>query len=294
MTVRRFAADLPAAGPLPAADPLAAALAARYGRALGEMPASPVDPLADRRRPCEIVVPDGYEDGYAYPVVLWLHETGATEHDARAAVRGMSDRNYLGLGVRGAACPGAGGSGFGWPDRAVEDLADRLPELMSALAAEWHVHPERVFLAGAGAGADAAAALAALRPDWFAGVALLGGGTLPPDLPRVDFADGSSDDFADDGETWAAYETGGDSHGEAGGVGTETADAERPAAAGLRVLLAGGSGRREAPAALSAAAAWRACGARAEVFLTDDDAPLSPPALRAADRWLMAGLGVGV
>ena len=275
MTRRRFAADPAAPAPSgPSPDPLAAALAARFGRVGGDAPPAPADPLRDVRRPCELAVPDGYEDGYAYPLVVWLHDTGETEHTLHAALRGMSDRNYLGLSVRGAACRGAGGSGFGWPDDAVGDLADRLPELMSAVAAEWHVHPERVFLAGAGAGADAAAALAALRPDWFAGVALLGGGTLPPDLPAAAPA-----------EEWAAHEP--------GGAAVEDVPADPVPAAGLRVLLCGGAGRRDAPAALAAAAAWRECGAVAEVRLTDD-APLAPAALRHVDRWLMAGLGVGV
>ena len=277
MTSRRFVADRPAdrrpaAGAAASGDALAAALAARYGRVHGDAPASPVDPLQDRRRPVEVVVPAGYEDNYAYPVVVWLHDTGATENTVHAAVAGMSDRNYLALAVRGAACPGAGGSGFGWSDDAVEGLAERLPELMSALAAEWHVHPERVFLAGVGAGADAAAALAALKPDWFAGVALLGGGTLPPDLPEVDPT-----------EEWAAFTE---------EFGLEEED-DAPAVAGLRVLIAGGDGRREAPAALAAAAAWRACGADAEVRLAPGPA-LSADALRAVDRWLMESLTVGV
>ena len=277
MTSRRFVADTPAerrpaAGPAAPGDALAAALAARYGRVCGDAPAAAVDPLQDRRRPVEVVVPAGYEDGYAYPVVVWLHDTGFAENTVHAALAGMSDRNYLALAPRGAACPGAGGSGIGWSDDAVEDLAGRLPGLMSALAAEWHVHPERVFLAGVGAGADAAAALAALKPDWFAGVALIGGGTLPPDLPALAPA-----------EEWEAFT-------EEFGLDEE---AEAPAVAGLRVLLAGGDGRREAPAALAAAAAWRACGANAEVRLAPGPA-LSADALRAVDRWLMAGLGVGV
>ena len=286
MPARRFAADLPAApaptGAAGATDPLLAALAARYGRVLGDAPAAPADPLRDPRRPVEVLVPGGYEDGYAYPVVVWLHDAGATEATGRAALAGMSGRNLLGLSVRGAACPGAGESGFGWSDDAITDLAGRLPALMSALAAEWHVHPDRVFLAGAGAGADAAAALAALKPDWFAGVALLGGGTLPPDLPPAEPA----------AEQWAAYAASpGDFSGNA--EYGEPAAADRPAVAGMRVLIAAGDGRREAPAALGAAAAWRACGADAEVRLSADS-PLSADALRAVDRWLMDGICAGV
>ena len=59
------------------------------------------------------------------------------------------------------------------------------------------------------------------------------------------------------------------------------------------MLLCGADGRRSAPAVLAAAAGWREAGVRAEVRLTNDP-PLSPAALRAVDRWLMAGVAVGV
>ena len=257
MPLSRLLAPAPVADFAPAprgfaagGDPLGEALAARFGRVGGDMPFVGADPLADRRRPAAVAVPDGYEPGYAYPLVVWLHDVGASEHTVHATLRGVSERNYLGLAVRGAACGGAGGSGFGWPDRAVADLAARLPGLVAAVGAEWNVHTERVYLAGLGAGADAAADLLAARPDWFAGAALVAGGTLPPAGP-VDGLEGK------------------------------------------RVLLCGGSGRRDAPAALAAAAGWRTAGAATEVRLTDD-APDAAATLRALDRWLMAGVAVGV
>ncbi|NNJ27170.1 PHB depolymerase family esterase [Alienimonas chondri] len=234
-----------------AVDPLTAALTARFGRVGSDMPFVEADPLSDRRLPSAVAVPEGYEPGYAYPLVVWLHDTGSSEHTLHAVLRGVSDRNYLGLSVRGAACDAAGGTGFGWSDRAVAEVAERLPALVSAVKAEWNVHTERVYLAGLGSGADAAAALLTARPEWFAGAALLAGGTLPP---------------MDCGPT---------------------------ALAGKRILLCGEDGRRSAPTVLAAAAGWRETGARAEVRLTNDE-PMSPAALRAVDRWLMAGVAVGV
>ena len=198
MPLSRLLAPAPVADFAPAprgfaagGDPLGEALAARFGRVGGDMPFVGADPLADRRRPAAVAVPDGYEPGYAYPLVVWLHDVGASEHTVHSTLRGVSERNYLGLAVRGAACGGAGGSGFGWPDRAVADLAARLPGLVAAVGSEWNVHTERVYLAGLGAGADAAADLLAARPDWFAGAALVAGGTLPPAGP-VDGAGGEA------------------------------------------------------------------------------------------------------
>ena len=258
-----WAANLPAVGALPAGDTLAAALCARYARVAGDMPHAAADPLADPRRPVAVLPPDGYEASYAYPLVVWLHDTGATERDLAPIARGVSERNYLGLAVRGVPCRSAagvhrGGPAFGWPDRAVGDLADRLPKLIAGVRAHWHVHPERIYLAGVGSGADAAADLLAARPGWFAGAALIAGGTLPPVPP-------------------------------AGGDLVPVA----PDLTGARVALVGGPGRRDAPRVLAAAAGWRSLGAAAEACL-EDDGPLSPAALRTVDRWLMRGVGVGV
>ena len=260
-----FAGVPSSAGARRGVDPLTKALAARFGRVGGDMPFVSADPLADRRRPAAVAVPEGYEPGYAYPLVVWLHDTGSSEHTLHAVLRGVSDRNYLGLAVRGAACSAAAGTGFGWSDRAVAELAARLPELVAAVKAEWNVHTERVYLAGLGSGADAAAELLLARPDWFAGAALLSGGTLPPTAPSPD---PPSPDLP-------------------------SPALPSPALAGKRLLLCGEDGRRGAPEVLTAAAGWRDLGARAEVRLTDD-APLSAAALRALNRWLMAGVGVGV
>ena len=252
-----WARGLPEAGPRPTGDLLTAALTTRYPRVAGDVPHAPTDPLADPRRPAVVLAPEGYEPGYAYPLVVWLHDAGDTERDLPAVVEAVSDRNHLALAVRGVPCGRVGserrGPRFGWSDKAVGDLADRLPGLVAAVRADWHVNPDRVFLAGVGAGADAAAALLAARPGYFAGAALLAGGTLPPP-PTPD---------------------------------------GRPDLAGRRVLLSGGPGRADAPKVLAAAAGWRALGAAAELHL-DESGPLAPKALRAVDAFLLKGVGVGV
>jgi phospholipase/carboxylesterase len=153
--------------------------------------------VASRRRPvrpCSVFVPENYEPNYAYPLIVWLHETGASERDIARVLPRISLRNYLGLSLRGTAgcrrripaVPGAS-AGYGWSRslRAGELLQDELQCRVRGLRREFHVNAERVFLAGAGDGGTAAWELFLARPEWFAGLAVLGGSlTRRRILPR--------------------------------------------------------------------------------------------------------------
>ena len=79
------------------ADPLAAALAARFGRVGGRHAVRLRRPRCGTAGPpSQVSVPEGYEAGYAYPLVVWLHDTGQSEHTLHPVMRRVSDRNYLG------------------------------------------------------------------------------------------------------------------------------------------------------------------------------------------------------
>ena len=102
-----------------------------------DQPPAAVHPLADRRHPLAVCVPDGYEPGYAYPLVLWLHDAGEDERSLVPVMRGVSERNYLGVAVRGGRCGTADEPVHGWDDDAVRALSDRLPTLLAAVRGEW-------------------------------------------------------------------------------------------------------------------------------------------------------------
>ncbi|HXY35267.1 MAG TPA: hypothetical protein VEI07_13635 [Planctomycetaceae bacterium] len=128
--------------------------------------------------PCGVFVPENYEPNYAYPLVVWLHESGKSERDIVEVLPMISMRNYLGLALRGTArTNGESPDGFGWSHTRHAGFAfeERLHASVRQMRRDFHVHTERVFLVGAGEGGTMAWDLFLARPQWFAGIAALGG-----------------------------------------------------------------------------------------------------------------------
>jgi phospholipase/carboxylesterase len=105
-----------------------------------------------------VFVPQGYEPGYDYPLLVWLPDSDARPFDLGRAMARTSLRNFVAVQPRGA---GDGGEAV-W--RAIDRVASRLS-----------VHPRRTYLIGSGAGGTAAFRLACRHPESFAGVVSLGG-----------------------------------------------------------------------------------------------------------------------
>ncbi|MFN0054845.1 MAG: hypothetical protein ACKV0T_21955 [Planctomycetales bacterium] len=125
--------------------------AATFCHATLEVAFSPL-PLAD------VFVPEHYEANYAYPLVVWLTAQGNPASDARRLTRSLSERNYF-----GAALP------LGEP----ETLENRLVQRMADLRRQFHLHSERVFVAGCGEFGSAALQLGLAHPEWFGGMIAL-------------------------------------------------------------------------------------------------------------------------
>lgn len=133
---------------------------------------------APQVHPCGVFVPENYEPNYAYPLIVWLHESGKSERDIVEVLPGISMRNYLGLSLRGTArASGDADDAFNWSRTRNAGLAfeEQLHESVRQLRRDFHIHTERVFLVGAGEGGTMAWDLFLTRPQWFAGVAALGG-----------------------------------------------------------------------------------------------------------------------
>lgn len=134
--------------------------------------------------PTAVFVPENYERNYAYPLVIWLHEAGRSERDIVDVLPHISMRNYLGLALRGTA-PAKGRaagenkapSGYRWSrsERSRLLFQDVLHASVHRLRQDFHIHSERIFLAGAGDGGTLAWELFLARPEWFAGVAVFEG-----------------------------------------------------------------------------------------------------------------------
>lgn len=131
---------------------------------------------AQAGRPYGVFVPQNYEPNYAYPLVIWLHDAGGSERDIVEVLPQISKRNYVGLSLRGVLTSGRT-DGYCWPlsDSPRSAMLESLYASVRRLRRDLHVHTERVFLAGAGEGATLAWELFLHRPEWFAGIAALGG-----------------------------------------------------------------------------------------------------------------------
>jgi phospholipase/carboxylesterase len=143
-----------------------------------------VQDLHPQAAPTGLFVPEKYEPNYPYPLIVWFHDAGGTEADMLSLFPRISERNYFGLSLRGVVPSGENPeAGFDWPedDHALPRLEKHLFQTLCELRRNFHIHSERVFLAGQGRGASLAIRLMLRRVEWFAGVFALGG-----ELPAFD------------------------------------------------------------------------------------------------------------
>lgn len=147
-----------------------------------ETPRVATHTLAERAPsgPVSVFTPDGYEPNYAYPLVVWFHDAGESDHVLRRVMPVMSDRNALGIALRGERLRR---NGFDWAAGRVTAREKALEGAVREFKREYHVHTERVVLAGRGTGAVAAAELFFHRPDWYGGLAMF---AAPPEAVPVD------------------------------------------------------------------------------------------------------------
>lgn len=103
----------------------------------------------------ELFVPDHYEKNYAYPLIVWLGTELSPSGGIRSLMRRISDRNIVGASVHPAAD---------------ERIEDRLVSAIASVRKQYHIHSERIFLAGVGEYAAQALRLGLARPEWFGGV----------------------------------------------------------------------------------------------------------------------------
>jgi phospholipase/carboxylesterase len=127
--------------------------------------------------PHALCVPQGYEPNYPYPLLIWLHGTGGNEHELTELMPDISDRNYFGLSLRGPLPAKFAPGGFYWSDRTadLDDLQADIYEMVCLLRRTYHIHSERIFVAGHDDGAATALHLLLRKPEWFAGAIAFGG-----------------------------------------------------------------------------------------------------------------------
>src|SRR5687767_7171979 len=109
---------------------------------------APATKLTKTSEPFSLFAPLHYEENYAYPLFIWLHSAGGDERQLARVMPLVSMRNYVGLAVRG---PVSGESrGYAWPQTAegIEAAEQRILESIDKACERFHVHRQRIFLAG--------------------------------------------------------------------------------------------------------------------------------------------------
>lgn len=147
----------------------------------GSAPRPFAKPAPQRREHVEphyaLFAPLHYERGYAYPLLVWLHDEGGNERELRQLMPHVSVRNYVAAAPRGETQADRAGGTFTWEQTAagISDAAERVRECIDVAQQRFNVHTQRVFIAGHGAGGTMALRLALQFPEWFTGAASLGG-----------------------------------------------------------------------------------------------------------------------
>jgi len=136
------------------------------------------------RLPIRTFLPTGYEPNYAYPLLVFFHGHGGNEEQVLRLAPRLSRRNFICIGLRGTQMLGQRADGTqadtwgsdGKFDAATEDYLFRAIEQTRR---NYHVHSERIYLAGFCEGATLAFRVGLTFPERFAGVISLNG-MLPP------------------------------------------------------------------------------------------------------------------
>jgi phospholipase/carboxylesterase len=134
---------------------------------------------APRRLPLRTFLPTGYEPNYPYPLLVFFHGHGSCEEQILRLAPRVSRRNYICISLRGPESLGQradGRFGYCWGagqhDTLLEDYVLRAVEQTRR---HYHVHSERIYLAGFREGATLAYRLGMLFPERFGGVISLNG-----------------------------------------------------------------------------------------------------------------------
>ena len=125
------------------------------GPSAATLPAERRHAVPDWTEGMPVFIPQAYEAGYDYPLLVWITDPLAGSFDLGRVMAGVSLRNFV-------AVQAAGGATAVW--RAVDRVRDRLS-----------IHPRRIWLVGQSTGGTEAFRIACRHPESFAGAVSLGG-----------------------------------------------------------------------------------------------------------------------
>ncbi|HID23694.1 MAG TPA: hypothetical protein EYP14_15035 [Planctomycetaceae bacterium] len=136
---------------------------------------------AERPERHHVYVPENYEANYPYPLIVWLTDPGHSVPDLMRLFPRISTQNFVATALSGC---GLLESLFctltGLTNLPVEETAERILDRVRQIRRCYHIHTERVYVAGCDLAASLALELLLQKPDWFAG--MLGFGRV--EVPR--------------------------------------------------------------------------------------------------------------
>src|SRR5579862_9247437 len=142
-----------------------------------------------RPLPVHTFLPAGYEPRYPYPLLVFFHGQGGNEEQILRLAPRLSRRNYISIGLRGPVSLGQRSNGqksFSWGDGATVSLVeDYLIRAVEQTRLNYHVHSERIYLAGFAEGATMAYRLGLTFPEKLGGVISLNGAMPRQDRPLL-------------------------------------------------------------------------------------------------------------
>ena len=131
-----------------------------------------------------LFVPENYEAGYDYPLIVWLHSDASCELELDNVMAALSTRNYIAIAPRANVKCRGNGLRFRWGNSATDCAAaeDLVWDCVQAAADGLSVNTDKVFLAGFGSGGTMAQWIGLKYARQIAGVVSLSG--CYPSAPR--------------------------------------------------------------------------------------------------------------
>lgn len=134
---------------------------------------------APRPLPVRTFLPTGYEPRYAYPLVVFFHGHGGNEEQILRLAPRLSRRNYICISLRGPLAHGInrhGRPGYAWGDGSHDTLIEEyMLRAVEQTRRTYHVHSERIYLAGFADGATLCYRMGLTFPEKLGGVISLNG-----------------------------------------------------------------------------------------------------------------------
>ncbi len=125
-----------------------------------------------------LFTPEHYEEGYAYPLVIWLHSHGSSEYELDGLMPHLSIRNYVAVAIRATQLSESNEQRFLWGNSstAMAVAEEMVLQTIKAVPNKISINRQKIFLAGHGVGGTVAQWIGLRNSHALAGVVSIHGG----------------------------------------------------------------------------------------------------------------------